>query len=250
MFRSRFFAAAVVAAFPASLFAQLKPAVSISVPTASSLIKSLSIGDITGSPGTTVSSTTSFAGDSCMPSQCVIARAATGGAASVKMHFGDGSVHVPALQTWISLSHEVAHSLTLSLNGSEFLGLLCNGKGELKASPRFTALGGSTGGYKWELRESGKFVKGGHSSGDDAGIIIDDGSHAVGAMLFGITDRGSITLVHGVHTLLLTPDASDIGSKTGGYLRFEDLGLRTGGVSELAINSPAIVSSVQPPVSR
>jgi hypothetical protein len=241
MFRNRFFAFAVVTAFPAGLLAQLKSPVPVSAPTASSVIKSIPVSGFTGLQGTTV--TPASVNSIC----CGIARATGGGGPSVTIHFGDGSVHVPALQTGLGIAHDVPHSVTVALNGADIFGVQCDAKGSLKVSPNFVALGGSSAGFKWELRDAGKVTGAGRSVGS---IAIDNGGQSADAMSFGITDHGVMTFYHGTHTLVIIPDATDIGSKTGGYLRFEDLGLRAGGVSEFTILSPSLVSDLQPPGSR
>jgi len=243
---TRILAFAVVTAFPAGLFAQIKPTVAISVPTATPVIKSVTLADVAGLPGTGVSGTTSI-GSPPYICGCIVAK---GTAPAMTVHFGDGSVHAPAMQAGFSLSHDVPHSLTIALNGADIFGLLCNGKGSLRASPNFAGLGASSDKYRWELRESGKVVKTGYGSGGGEGIIIDDGSHTAGEMQFGITDHGVITLYHGTHMLVITPEATDIGAKTGGSLQFKDLGVRAGGVTEFTVISPALVSGVQPPGSR
>ena len=245
MISSRFVALAVVAAFPFSLLAQVRPVYPVYAPPPSLVIKSVKVSDVTAAPGTVITGTTGIGGMIC----CIMAKTTSGSSPSMVVHFGDGSVHSPALQTGLRIQHDVAHSLTIMLNGTDIFSVQCDGKGSLKASADFAALGASSGGYKWELSENGKAVTSGHGSGGGEGIVIDMG-HDVSDMQFGITDRGVMTLYHGSHTLVITPDATNIGAKTGGYLRFQDLGVRAGGVSEFSLVSPALVSSVQPPGSR
>jgi hypothetical protein len=219
------------------------------MPTASATIKSITLADVKGLNGTMMSQQSSFAGDSCGPTQCIVAQATGGGGPSLQVHFGDGSVHAPVLQTGLMIAHGTPHSVIVSLNGSDIFSMQCDAHGALKATPMFGALGASTPSYKWELTENGKTVKAGVSKGD-AGIIIDDGSHTMGAMAFAISDRGVITLMHGAQTITFMPDAKDIGAKTGGYLRFDDLGLRGAGVSEIAVVNASLRSGLQPPGIR
>ncbi|HZI99099.1 MAG TPA: hypothetical protein VFD22_00465, partial [Gemmatimonadaceae bacterium] len=142
----------------------------------------------------------------------------------------------------------VPHSLTVSLNGSDLLGLLCNGKGTLTATPKFTAIGATNSGFSWQLLDGGKVLKSGHGSGGGEGIVIDMGGHVAGVMQIAVSDHGVISIEHGTQKLVIASDTKDaIGAKTGGYLKFEDLGLRVGGTAEFAILNTVLKSGVQPP---
>src|SRR5512141_1277501 len=69
-------------------------------------------------------------------------------------------------RTGLIVSHDVAHSVDLSLNGNDILGLLCNGHGEMKIAPHFGAMGAAKQGFSWQIFDGGKLLKSGHASGE------------------------------------------------------------------------------------
>lgn len=228
--------------------AQVKAPTNIAVPSASSS-KIIAPSSIVALDGTVTSSAPAFLGVQC-GGGCVIATASPGGKPSVTLNVKSMGPRATEFRTGLLVSHDVAHSVDLSLNGADIVGLLCNGHGELKVAPHYAALGASNQGFSWAIFDGGKFLKSGHSSGEAVshGTGGGEGHSAMGPMELAVSDHGVIEIVHGGQRIVITPDdKAAIGAKTKGYLSFEDLGLRVAGPSSFALVKPALKFGVQPP---
>jgi hypothetical protein len=168
----------------------------------------------------------------------------------VTLHLKSSGQRATEFRTGLIVSHDVEHSVELSLNGADIFGLLCNGHGVLTASPHYVALGAANQGFSWAIFDGAKVSKSGHSSGEPVsyGSGGGEGHSAMGPMELALSDHGVIEVVHSGQRLVITPDdKSAIGAKTKGYLSFEDLGLRVAGPSSFALVKPSLKFGVQPP---
>ena len=235
---------AVVAVLPALASAQIKAPTGISVPTATATVKLLTGSDIAPTTGTSIAPSASYLGITCGTQPCLVARAAAGAQPAVSMKLAAAGVDATEFRTGVIFAHDVPHSLTLSLNGADIFGLLCNGF--IEATPRYGALGAANG-FSWQVFDGSKLVKSGHSNGE--AVNFGAVPMAMGSpMQIAISSKGAFEVVHGtIRILIAADDKAAIGAKTGGYLRFEDLGLRGGGVSEFAVVAPSLKFGVQPP---
>lgn len=227
--------------------AQVQAPPNVVVPTASAsrLIASSSIAALNG---TATSSAPTFLGAQC-GAGCVIATAAAGGKPSVTLHLKSSGPRATEFRTGLIISHDAKHSIDLSLNGSDIVGLLCNGFHNLTVSPHYAALGAAPG-FSWSLFDGDKLIKSGHSSGEAVsyGSGGGEGRAAMGPMEVAVSDRGVFEIVHMGQRLVITPDdKAAIGAKTKGYVSFEDLGLRVAGASSFALVKPALKFGLQPP---
>lgn len=201
-------------------------------------IKSIPASKIVATSGTTITTAASYMGIQCT-GQCVVAKSSSGAKSGVSVKFGDASVKVEEVRTAVAVSHETPHALGLTISGSEILGIQCNAHAGLKASPNFRILGASNTGFKWAIFQGSKMVKSGHSNGEAAELPADD--HVAGPMQLAVFSDGTLEITHGgLRLVMSSDDGKTIEAKSGGYLRFEDLGLYVAGVSEFGVTSAQI----------
>jgi hypothetical protein len=225
---------AIAALTPAVMFSQTMPV----SPVPGALVKkTLPTTSISGATGTRVSSATTYMGATCGTS-CLVATG-VGGGPGLNVHFGDGSVKVEEVRTALVVPHEKAHSLRLLLDRSEILGVQCDAHGSLRATPDFQPLGATSKGYKWAIFRGSTMLKSGHS---DGGTFNWDGDgHTAGAMQLAVFSDVTLEISHGTDRLVMTSDdGSAIETRTGGSLRFNDLGIKLSGVSDFALTSAQI----------
>lgn len=225
----------------AAIDAQLQQPATVVSPSASTS-KLVGPSDIRALAGTTTSSAAMFLGMPC-GSGCLIATASAGGKPSVALNLKSSGARATEFRTGLIVSHDVQHSIELSLNGADIVGLLCNGHGEMKVSPHFGALGATNQGFSWVIFDGDKLLKSGHSSGEAAfsGTGGGEGHSLTGPMELAVSDHGVIEVVHGGQRMVITPDdKSAIGAKTKGYLSFNDVGVSVSGPSSFALVKPAL----------
>jgi hypothetical protein len=204
-------------------------------PVTSASTKIVALPDFSTTSGTALLQAATYLGSSCGGAGCVVAKASSGANLAVAIHLGGAKLPASELRTGLLISHDVAHSLDVALNGVDILSLQCNGVHSLTVIPRFSGLGAQTSAFTWELLDGGKVIKAGSGTAAGDGITIDLMSSG-GAMQLVVSNTGVMSIEHGTQRLVLTPDAkSGIGAKTGGAVRFEDLGLRVAGPQEFAV---------------
>lgn len=230
--------AALLSSAPVVANAQLQLPTSVSTPTAITA-KPIVAGDIRALTGTTTSSATTFLGASCGKA-CIVATAASGGNPAITLH-PKSPDKAKEFHTGLIISHDVKHSVDVSLSGSSIVGLLCNGF--LVVAPHFMEFGAKSAGFSWAIFDGDKLVNSGHSSGDAVkhGTGGGEGHTMTMPMELSISDHGVIEILHMGQRLVITPDdKSGIGAKTGGYLKFDDLGLRVAGPSSFGLVEPTL----------
>jgi len=249
---NRFVAVPVLSIFAfAAAAGQISTTTKISVPTASRTMI-LEASDVVGVAGTTVSLSNAYLGQAC-DTRCLVSNSGSGDKAGISFRAPKTTQHATEFRTGILISHDGPHTLDVTLGGSVIFSLLCNGRGALKISPNFSALGASSKGFRWEQFESGKQVKTAHSAGEAVsyGTGGGEGQPMSAPIQFALSDRGVFEVVHGSQSLrFISDDKSGIGAKTKGYVSFEDLGLRVAGPSGFAVVRPAFTFGVQPPGVR
>ena len=209
----------------------------------------LGSSDVVGVTGSIVSSSTAYLDHSC-DTRCLVVKAGAGAKAAISFRAPSTTQHAIEFRTGILISHDVPHSLDVTLGGSRLFWMLCDEVGALKITPNFSALGASTKGFTWKLYESGKLVKTAHSAGEAVSPGTDGAKgHSMSVpMQFALSDRGIIEVVHGSRMMrFISDDRSGIGARTKGYVTFEDLGLRVAGPSEFAVVKPTFTFGAQPP---
>jgi len=216
--------------------AQLRPTAS---PVLGALVKkTIPIANITAAQGSSIAVVNAYGGDSCV-SGCVVANAGLDGKSGVSVRFAERSVRVEEVRTAVVISHEKAHSLGMTLNGNEILGLLCNGMGAITASPKFSTLGAVNAGFKWAIFQGSKMLSSGHSNGE--AVKWNGDGHTMGPMQLAVFSDATVEVSHGDMRLVMTSDeGATIESKSGGSLRFETLGLSVAGASEFGVMSAQI----------
>lgn len=222
---------------PVVMFAQVRPTSPVSVPGAL-VKKTLPSANITAIAGTAVMPVSSYKGVQCAD-KCIVATGGIDGKSGVSVHFADGSVHVEEVRTALVVSHDKPHSLTLSLDRSEILGMQCNERGDMKASPNFRPLGATSTGYKWVVFQGAKMLKTGHSNGE--AVEWNGDGHNAGSMQLAVFSDVTIEISHGDTRLVMTSDdGPSIEARTGGTLKFNELGIQVAGVPEFAVTSARI----------
>jgi len=221
-------------AFPAALSAQLKT----SSPVMGALVKkSIPLANITAATGS-ISVVPAYQGITCS-SGCIVAKSGSDGQPGVSVHFADGSVRVEEVRTAVVISHDKPHSLAVTLNGKEIVGMQCDAHGTLVAAPRFQTLGASGTGFKWAIFQGSKMLTSSHSAGEP--VKWNGDGHTMGPMQVAVFSDATVEITHGDSRLVMTSDdGAAIESRSGGSLRFEDLGLRVAGASEFGITSAQI----------
>jgi hypothetical protein len=236
----------VLAAAPLAALQAQVPSQVVAPPGVSSRV--VTAANISALGGTVTSSSPNFLGAAC-GAGCVIATASAGQKPSVALHLKGIGAHATEFRTGLLVSHDVAHSVEVTLNGGDIVGLLCDGKGALKVSPHFATLGAAPG-FSWAVFDGVKLVSKGHSGGEAAliGSGAAGGHAAMAPMELAISDRAVIEIVHGGQRLVITPDdQSSIGAKTKGYLPFDDVAVSVGGPSSFALVKPNLNFGLQPP---
>jgi len=229
-------AVAVVLA-PTMLGAQLRPTVSTTTSINLSALKPVISTDLIAAAGTTLATVPTYFGTTCPTGGCTTIKTAAGSTAGVSLKLSSDK---PASSVGATLlaPHGIDHDLGVTINGTQILDAICNNMMELILTPNFKAFGSSTSAFTWQFYDGGKLVSSGTSAG--AALKLNVGGQISKANMynFEVSNRGTITINHGAQKIVMIPeDASGIGAKTGGYLKFEDLGLRMAGLDQFALVS-------------
>jgi len=228
---------AVAAAFvPLTLCAQTKPTITSTTTVNLSLLKPVMQAEMTALSGTTLSSAPTYFNVGCSAGACTVAKG-TATATGVTMPLGGSKVAATQVRASLLTPHGIDHTLFVSLNGAEILNAICSAAMELKLAPNFKSVGALNNGFTWELYEGGKLVKSGKSAGEALALNMGGQVNMASQYDFTVYNHGVIEILHGANQrIVLTPlDQANIGAKTGGSLRFEDLGLRVAGIDQFAI---------------
>jgi hypothetical protein len=230
--------AAISLIVPALLGAQIKPTVT-STTTNLALLKPVLRTDMLALSGSSLSTVTTYFDKGCDTGGCTVVKATT--APGVSIPLGGSSVPATQLRATLLTPHGIDHTLYVVVNGSEILNALCNSAMELKLLPNFKAMGATTNAFSWQVFEGGKLTKNGQSIGDAFTLNLGGPVSMANLYDFTVTSHGTIEILHGTLRIVLTPqNSSGIGAKTGGSLKFEDLGLRVAGVDQFAIVSAGL----------
>lgn len=225
-------ALAIGALAPALLSAQVRP----TAPVIGALVKkSIPRANITAVSGSSISTVPTYDGIQC-PEGCIVARGGSGGNSSLSVRFADGSVRVEEVRAGLVLSHDKPHAIKVSMDDWELAGIQCNAKGGLKATPNFRGLGATNTGFKWAIFEGAKMLKSGHSNGEP--VEWNGDGHSKGPMQLAVFSDATVEIGHDGARLVMTSDDSEaIQARTGGSLRFSNLGIAVSGPSEFALTS-------------
>ena len=170
---------------------------------------------------------------------CLIARGDNKRNVHVVLRPMDPTAKLEEVRTTLIVPHGSPHSVRLTLDEAEIVGLLCNGKDAMLASPRFRAMGATSPGFKWAIFDGAKMVKSGHSNGES--LKWDGDGKSMGAMQLAFFSDGTVEITHGSQRVVMTSDDSAlIEKKSGSSLQYQDVSIWAADVPELAIVSAEI----------
>jgi hypothetical protein len=224
--------AVVVIAIPAMVSAQA-PVAGV----AGALVKkSIPRSAITGGTETVLSTVPVYQGVAC-EGGCILARGTSKQNVRVLIRPNDPAVKLEEVRTTLVIPHGQPHSVQLTLDDVELLGLLCNGHEAISAFPKFHAMGAVQKGFKWARFDGSKMIASGHSNGES--IKWDgDGKSMSGPMQLAVFSDGTVEVTHGTQRTVMTSDDSAlIEQKSGASLQARDVMIRAADVAELAIIS-------------
>lgn len=226
----------LLAATACPLLAQAQVKGSVAVPSVTtSAPRFISASDISAVGGSTLSLVTTYGGFACGSAGCTVAKGTGDGKAAMSLHLGGAKDRVSEVRVGILLPHGQSHTLQVSLNGIDLAEFLCDAT--FRTTPSFSSLGASGKGFNWEIYEGAKLLRSGHSAGKGVSLSAKGDMKSV-PMELAISESGVIEVVHGGSRIVLTSDQkAAVLVKSGGYLKFENLGLRVAGPGEFAVTS-------------
>ncbi len=200
--------------------------------------KTLSSEAIVAGEHTVLSTAPTFQGMSC-EGRCIVARGDNKQNVHVVIRALDPTVKLEEVRTSLIVPHGSPHSVRLTLDEAQIVGLLCNGKDAMLASPRFRAMGAAKPGFKWGIFEGAKLVKEGHSDGES--LKWDGDGKSMGPMQLALFSDGTVEITHGSQRVVMTSDDSAlIQQKSGSSLQYQDISIWAADVPEIAILSAQI----------
>jgi hypothetical protein len=226
------FIAAVALVIPTMISAQTPVA-----PIRGALVKkSIPRTAIMAGTETVLSNAPAYQGVTC-EGGCVVARAANKRNVRVLIRPSDPAIKLEEVRTKMVVPHGQPHSVQLTLDDVEVLGLLCDGHTAISAFPKFRAMGASQRGFKWARFDGSRMIASGHSNGES--IKWDgDGKAMSEPMQLAIFSDGTVEVTHGTQRTVMTSDDSAlIERNSNSSLQFKDLMIRAADVPEIAILS-------------
>lgn len=198
--------------------------------------KSIPRTAITGGTETVLSTAPVYQGVTC-EGGCIVARGTNKRNVRVLIRPGDPEIKLEEIRTTLVIPHGQPHSVQLTLDDAELVGLLCDGHEAISAFPKFRAMGAVQRGFKWARFEGSRMVASGHSNGES--IKWDgDGKAMMGPMQLAVFSDGTVEVTHGTQRTVMTSDDSAlIEQKSGSSLQFRDVMIRAADVPEIAIVS-------------
>lgn len=198
--------------------------------------KSIPRTAITGGTETVLSTVPTYQGIAC-EGGCIVARGTNKQNVRVLIRPSDPAIKLEEVRTTFVIPHGQPHSVQLTLDDVEVLGLLCDGHEAISAFPKFRAMGAVEKGFKWARFDGSRMLASGHSNGES--IKWDgDGKAMAGPMQLAVFSDGTVEVTHGTQRVVMTSDDSGlIEQKSGASLQFRDAMIRAADVAELAILS-------------
>lgn len=197
--------------------------------------KSIPREAIVARDNTVISTAPAYQGTTCAGG-CIIARGTNKRNVHVALRPIDPSVKLEEVRTTLIVPHGAPHSVRLTLDEAQIVGLLCNGKDAMLASPRFRAMGATKPGFKWAIFDGAKMVKEGHSDGES--LKWDGDGKTMGPMQLAVFSDGTVEITHGSQRVVMTSDESAlIEQKSGSSLQYQDISIWAADVPEFAIVS-------------
>jgi len=198
--------------------------------------KSIPRTAITGGTETILSTVAAYQGVTC-EGGCIVARGTNKQNVRILIRPNDPAMKLEEMRTTLVVPHGQPHSVQLTLDDIEVLGLLCNGHEAISAFPKFRAMGAEQKGFKWARFDGSTMIASGHSNGES--IKWDgDGKSMSGPMQLAVFSDGTVEVTHGTQRVVMTSDDSAlIEQKSGASLQFRDAMIRAADVAELAILS-------------
>jgi len=198
--------------------------------------KSIPRTAITGGTETVLSTVPTYQGLTC-EGGCIVARGTNKQNVRVLIRPNDPTIKLEEVRTTLVIPHGQPHSVQLTLDDVEVLGLLCDGHEAISAFPKFRSMGAEQKGFKWARFDGSKMIASGHSNGES--IKWDgDGKSMSAPMQLAIFSDGTVEVTHGTQRTVMTSDDSGlIEQKSGASLQARDVMIRAADVAELAIIS-------------
>lgn len=222
---------------PMILGAQLKPTISTTTSINLSALKPVVSTDLVAAAGTTLATVPAYFGNTCPTGGCTTVRTSSGSTAAVSLKLS-GDKPASSVGATLLAPHGIDHDLGVTINGMQILDAICNNMMELILTPNFKSFGSSTSAFTWQFYDGGKLVSSGKSAGEALKLNVGGQVSQANMYTFDVSSHGVITIDHGAQKIIMTPqDMTGIGAKTGGYLKFEDLGLRMAGLDQFALVS-------------
>jgi hypothetical protein len=218
---------------PAALAAQTRP------PVRGALVKKpVPRSSIVAGDHTRISTAPSYSGVSCAGG-CIVARGDNKRNVHVAIHPIDPAVKLEEVRVSLIVPHGTPHSVRLTLDEAQIVGLLCNGRDAMLASPRFRAMGAPHPGFKWAIFDGSKMVKSGHSNGES--LKWNGDGKAMGPMQLAVFSDGTVEVTHGNQRVVMTSDDTAlIEQRSASSLQYRDVSIWAADVPEFAIVSAAI----------
>lgn len=187
---------------------------------------------------TRLSTAPSYSGVSCTGG-CIVARGDNKKNVHVAIHPIDPSVKLEEVRVSMVVPHGKPHSVRLTLDEAQIVGLLCDGKDAMLASPRFRAMAAPHAGFKWAIFDGAKMVKSGHSNGES--LKWNGDGKAMGPMQLAVFSDGTVEVTHGRQRVVMTSDDTAlIEQKSGSSLQYRDVSIWAADVPEIAIVSATL----------
>ena len=200
--------------------------------------KPVPLSSIVAGEHTVISTAPAYQGVSCTGG-CIVARGDIKRNVHVAIRPIDPSIKLEEVRTSLIVPHGNPHSVRLTLDEAEIVGLLCDGKDAMLASPRFRAMGATKPDFKWAIFNGPTMVTSGHSNGES--LKWDGDGKAMGPMQLAVFSDGTVEITHGAQRVVMTSDDSAlIEQKSGSSLQYRDISIWAADVPEIAIVSTQI----------
>lgn len=199
--------------------------------------KTLPMTAIVAGAGTTLSSVPAYHGVTC-PGGCTVARGENKRNVHVAINPAVSGVKLEEVRASIIVPHGGVHSIRLTLDEAQVVGLLCDGI-VISAGPKFRAMGATRPGFKWAIFNGATMIKSGHSDGES--IKWDGDGKSMGPMQLAVFSDGTVEVTHGAQRVVMTSDDTAlIEQKSGSSLQYRDVSIWAADVPEIAIVSAQI----------